>query len=105
MPRAVDPYKLWRAWKAYHKANPEIWRWFVKLTFRKVDQGFKHYSADAIMHVVRFETDVDPTSDDGFKICNNHIAFYVRLFREEYPDHGDFFRMRESAADQFFGEL
>lgn len=97
--------ELWEAWRDYHKANPEIWTWFVRLTFRKINQRFKHYSADAIMHVVRFEVDVHPESSDGFKITNNHIAFYARLFVQEHPLYSKFFRLKHSLADRYFGDL
>lgn len=96
---------LWEAWKDYHKTNPEIWEWFVQLAFRKIKQNFSEWSADAIMHVVRFEIDVHPVTSDEYKICNNHIAFYARLFAQEYPEHSKFFRYRYSLADRYFGEI
>jgi hypothetical protein len=57
------------------------------------------------MHVVRFECFTDPVIAEKYKISNDFVAFYSRLFAEDYPDHAGFFRYRQSMADEFFGPL
>lgn len=105
-PKLPLGYRIWEAWRDYHRANPEVYEWFIRLIFHKIDRGFKKHSADAIMHAVRFEVeDVNPESSDKYKICNDYVAFYARMFAEEYPDQAGFFRYRQSVADQFFGPL
>lgn len=86
----------------FDQRHPEVWLLFKDFTFEMIGTGRKHYSADAIMHRVRWETDiaVRPGDEkDQYKINNNHIAFYARKFNKAYPQHEGFFRMRISEAD------
>ncbi len=77
--------------RAFHRQHPEVWRYFNRFALQKIASGFRHYSADAVMHRVRWETEAGAT-DEGFKINNNHVAFYSRAFNDM---HGrKFFRTR-----------
>jgi hypothetical protein len=80
-------------------ANPEVWRLFERFTFELIRRGFGHYSADAVLHRVRWET--ASALEDGctFKINNNWSAFYARKFHDRHPKHDGFFRLRASMAD------
>lgn len=99
-------YRIWSAWRTYHQANPEVYQWFVYLTLDTIERGKTTYSADSIMHNVRSEVKgLYPQSKDKYKICNDYVAFYSRLFAVDYPDHAGFFRYRQSVADQFIGPL
>jgi hypothetical protein len=80
-------------------ANPEVWRLFVRFTFELIHRGFAHYSADAVLHRVRWETAAALEDDRTFKINNNWSAFYARKFHDHYPKHDRFFRLRASMAD------
>ena len=93
----------WRdAFLTYHAENPKIYALFKRFTFEVIDLGHDHYSADAIMHRVRWETAVtaqpqpgqrvDP--DEPFKINNNYVAHYARMFMSEFPRYDGFFRTR-----------
>lgn len=80
---------------AYHAAHPEVWDLFARLTRDRIGRGYKHYSADAILHRIRWELS-QPTYEAGeeFKINNNFAAFYARWFMREFPQHDGFFRTR-----------
>ncbi len=83
----------------FDREHPEVWRLFSRYTFDRLRRGYKHYSADAVMHRVRWETGAgDPSKKDGFKINNNHVAFYARKFHEMFPQHVGFFRNRIQTA-------
>lgn len=41
----------------YHRRNPEVWRRFERFALEISRAGFASYSADAVMHRVRFATD------------------------------------------------
>lgn len=97
--------KLWEGWKRYHKDNPEIWEWFVKFAFVKINRNRRNYSADAVMHAVRFDLDLHPVTAEEYKVSNYFVAFYARLFAQEYPEHASLFQYRYSLADRFFGDL
>jgi len=53
-----------------------------------------HYSADAVIHRIRWYTTVE-TAGSEFKINDHYSSLYARLFHMAYPQHGKFFRNRE----------
>jgi len=76
----------------YHAENPEIWESFKEATFALIKVGRKHFSADAILHSIRFNTALRGGKD--FKINNNYSSMYSRLFTANFPEHKDFFEQR-----------
>lgn len=85
--------------RAFHVAHPDVWTQFKQVALQLIGRGYKHYSADGVGHIVRFNLS---TSTDGHepKINNNYIAYYARLWRAHFPQHADFFKTRKSSADQ-----
>jgi len=82
--------------------HPEVWDMFCRFTLEAINSGRRNYSADAVMHRVRWENDIavkPGDENDQYKINNNHIAFYARKFKNYFPQHAGFFRMRISEAD------
>ena len=77
----------------YHRENPEIWEAFKELTFQLIKAGRKHYSADGILHAIRFNTALRGGLD--YKINNNFSSYYSRLFTGNFPEHKDFFEQRK----------
>ena len=94
-----DTTSVMRRFAELDLANPRIWILFERFTFEMIARGFLHYSADAVMHRVRWETAA--MLDDGsvFKISNDWVAFYARKFHRMHPEHYGFFRLRPSMAD------
>lgn len=84
----------------FDKENPEVWTLFVHYTLEMIKLGFQRYSADAVMHRVRWESDLKTASRDGLKINDHHVSFFARKFEAAYPQHAGFFRRRKSAADK-----
>ena len=85
---------------AFHKANPRVYDLFKRFAYEAMSAGHRHMSADAIIHRVRWETDVvtrgaGAIDGSSFKINNNHVAYYARMFAVEHPQQSDFFRFRE----------
>ena len=78
----------------FHESNPFVYQIFCKRTIQMIQAGRRHYSARAIIEVVRWDIDVQ-TSAEEFKINNNHIPFYARMFMTAYPEHDGFFRTRK----------
>jgi hypothetical protein len=92
--------------EAFHASNPKVWDLFVRFTMDLIVAGHKHYSADAVLHRIRWHTNVEtrkagmsPTGEE-LKINNNFAAFYSRMFADRYPGNRDFFQIRKSAADE-----
>lgn len=88
-----------RRFAEYDAENPDIWRLFVRFAFEAIRAGHQHYSADAVLHRVRWETSVAARGGD-FKCNNNWTAYYARKFHRLYPQHKGFFRLRASKADE-----
>jgi len=80
-------------WK-FHKKNPKVWKLFVKFTFQIIKRGFENYSARAVIHRIRWHTNIETTGSQ-YKICNNHASRYARLFHHEFPEYKGFFKTRK----------
>lgn len=79
--------------------NPQVWTLFVRFTYERIGQGFRHYSARAVIHRIRWETATPLDDGTAFKVNNNWSPFYARKFHDQYPAHAGFFRNRTSRAD------
>ncbi len=83
----------------YHLDNPHIYLEFEKKTMQAIGKGFKHWSAEGIFNVIRWETSIT-AKDDVFKINNNYKSFYARLFEKQNPEYVGFFFKRKSIYDK-----
>ena len=86
------------AFHEFNAKNPVIFNLFHRFAIEARGRGHKHFSADAIMHRVRWETSVS-TTGRIFKINNNHIAYYARALMEQRPEFKGFFRTRKVPSD------
>ncbi len=84
-------------WWEFHRENPRVYILFDRFTRSALGRGHKHISADMIMHRVRWETNV-VSSGDEFKVNNNWVAYYARLWMHENTEFEGFFRTRETRA-------
>jgi len=85
----LDPEKFLQ----YDAENPEIWSEFEALALELIRHGRKHYSAYAIMEVIRHHTIIN--GSDEFKVNNNYRSGYARKFAAKYPKYRRFFELRE----------
>jgi hypothetical protein len=79
--------------------DPLAWRLFQRFTLELIERSFAHYSSDAVLHRVRWETAVSAADNSGFKVNNDLTPLYARTFHETYPAHDGFFRTRVSRFD------
>ena len=91
-------------WWEWHKANPEVWEKFESYTLEAIDSGRKHYSQWAIINRIRWHSEIETKSGE-FKISNNYISFYARLFHARYPEHQDFFRLKTYKEEKMIEDL
>jgi hypothetical protein len=77
-------------WWDWHKANPDVWRLFERFSLEAINMGHKRLSAWLIVNRIRWESMVVTTGND-YKITNDYIAFYARLFINKYPQYSGFF--------------
>jgi hypothetical protein len=83
-------------WWEWHKRNPGIQDGFDEIALRMIDLKHEHYSATAIVSVLRYHRHL--CGDDGFKINNNHIPSMARYFMVLYPQHDGFFKFRANGG-------
>lgn len=72
----------------------EVGDLFEKLALQVKEQGFTRYSADAVLHRIRWHYHVEQGKRD-FK-CNDHwTAPLARWFLAKHPECDGFFELRE----------
>jgi len=91
--------RLIREFERFDAENPHVWKLFERFTFEAIASGRRHFSISLITERIRWELYITTKSDDGFKINNNHRAFYSRKFMNMYPEWDGIFRTRQSVAD------
>lgn len=67
---------------------------FERLALEVKNMGFKRYSADALLHRIRWHFQIEK-GDRAFKCNNNWTAPLARWFLAKHPDLPRFFETRE----------
>jgi hypothetical protein len=75
---------LEKNFEKFDRENPAIWKLFEEFAKQCACAGHVTLSASLITERIRWETTVVTRSDDGFKICNNHRAYYARKWNLMY---------------------
>ena len=101
----VAPPGVERQFHAFDQPNPQVWAMFKRFTFELIARGIQHYSADAVLHRIRWETALETADGAGFKCKNNFTCLYARRFAREFPQHRSFFRMWRSKVDGSLGPM
>lgn len=73
----------------------EVREMFEALTLKVIAAGFRRYSADAILHRIRWTMHVERGNRE-FKCNNNWTAALARWFVQRRPEHSGFFELRNS---------
>jgi hypothetical protein len=84
----------------WHKHNPGIWEHFQRFSFQAMHHGHKKISHWLIINRVRWEVFIITTGKD-FKISNEMIAFYARLWQKTYPQHKGLFNTKRMIGEPF----
>lgn len=85
------------AFAAFDAEHPEVYRLFEKFADQARFSGIKRYSADAILHRIRWHCNIDcgRRGWNEFKIDNNFSSRYSRKLMTLRPDFEGFFALRE----------
>lgn len=79
----------------YHKDNPQVYELFKRFTFMAIRRGHNRLSAWMIANRIRWETSIETFSVDEYKISNDYIALYARMFMRDHPEYDGFFKTKE----------
>jgi hypothetical protein len=96
------PFVLER-FKEWHRANPHVYREFVRLANQMKGTGRKRYSARTIMEVLRWHYDIK-TTGDVFELNDNFTPIYVRMLIHNYPEFDGFFELRTIRSRGVFSD-
>lgn len=94
--------KLETAFWDFHLANPLVYELLVKYA-RQWARTNEHGSINALFERVRWDYGTTIQHTDGFKLNNNHRAFYARLIEVKEPDLENFFYLRQQRRQASFG--
>lgn len=94
--------KLERAFWQFHADNPVVYQLLVRFAHEWAEHH-AHCSINLLFERVRWAYAVEIRSDDGFRLNNNHRAFYARLLEERKDAPSGFFRMRQQRRQCSFG--
>ena len=99
-PNRADKIEV--AFRKFHAAHREVYVLFQKYARELTAAGRTRFSADAILHRIRFYHAVNPDKEfEGFKINDNFSSRYARLLAEDFPEEfGDFFEFRKLACER-----
>ena len=79
----------------YHRDNPQVYELFKRFTFIAIKRGYNRLSAWMIANRIRWETSIETFSVDEYKISNDYIALYARMFMHDHPQYDGFFKTKE----------
>ena len=85
-------------WWNWHCANPEVWLYFERFSLEAINKGRTRISHWLIMNRIRWEVNIVTTGED-FKISNDYIAFYARLWNARYPQHKNLFTIKKMIGE------
>jgi hypothetical protein len=74
---------------------PEVGRLFDQFAIELLARGFKHYSAAAVWHRIRWESPAGSDGRTAWKLNNDFCSLYARKFMQTHPEYKGFFRTRK----------
>lgn len=83
---------LWEEFLEFHNSHPEVYETFKKEIFEAIQRGSEVSSIQLMTEHGRWRS--------GYKINNNHSAYYSRIFIEENPQYKSFFRIRKLKCEK-----
>lgn len=86
--------RLQQEFEQYHNDNPEVFASYIKFANQAKAAGKKVLSISLLTERIRWELMLATKSRDGFKINNNHRAFYARKLNQ-MAEFAGMFRTRE----------
>lgn len=79
--------------REFDRENPHVFRLFERFAREVREAGHTRYSADAILHRIRWHCNVEIRSHD-FKINDHFSSRYARLLVETDQSFANFFEFR-----------
>lgn len=87
--------ELGKKWLIWHKTNPAFFDLFERFAMEAINKGHTRLGGWLIANRVRWESAIVTTGCD-YKVSNDHIALFTRLFAVRHPNHKHFFKLKTS---------
>ena len=81
----------------FHRENLQVYDKLVELAFILKNRGHRKIGIAMLFEQLRWLYAMETTDISGFKLNNNHAAFYARMIMERNPALEGFFKVREQA--------
>ncbi len=85
--------RLENDFREFHNENPHVYKELVDLACQLKARGRERYSLYALFEVLRWHKALE-TTDDDFKLNNNHRPYYARMIMDTVPEMNGFFELR-----------
>ena len=92
--KMLSKSRLGKKWLRWHNLNPEFYRLFERYTLQAIYRGHLRLSGWLIANRVRWESSI-VTKGDDYKISNDFIALFTRLFMINNPQYIGFFETKQ----------
>jgi hypothetical protein len=92
--------RLYQKWKDFDRDNPKVWTLFERFALEAATAGREHFGGQMVWERMRWYVMIE-TNDEDYKLNNDYVAYYSRMFNAKYPQFGggQFFRTRRVAHD------
>jgi len=84
-----------KTFEKYLKENPAVWELFLRYARQLRRSGRRRGSADAILHRIRWESNIKPSAEK-FKVNNNYRKRLAEKLVNLDPTFAEFFEFREA---------
>lgn len=96
---STEQTRLEKDFQKFHSKNPAVWSEFKRYAFDSIESGRQHYSALLIIQKIRWDSKINTSRTNAFKIPNATAAYYARLFHRTFPAYEGFFKTFEFKSD------
>ena len=77
----------------FHRENPHVYEHFKRYAFAAIDANRGRFGVWMIWNRMRWYERFE-TTDEDWKLNNNHTPYYGRMFLCDHPQHAGFFELR-----------
>ena len=96
---SIEQTRLEKNFKKFHEKNPAVWTEFKRYSFEAIESGRQHYSASLIINKIRWDSGINTSRTNAFKIANATSPYYARLFHKSFPAYKGLFKTFEFESD------
>jgi len=95
----MPTHSIYDRFVEYHRQHPEVYEYFRGFAHQIWDRGFRRYSADAIVHQIRWTASIERGPDEQFKIPNAYVTWYARMLVHNESQFEGFFAFQKLRAE------